>query len=198
MVNGRLIYTICRKLFYTICHLCIKNLHYHRRQAWTRLNNHFRGPHPYNSYPIFTHQPIGIWTSVNNYISCATYPVFRVQHFTKTAITTVVTTSYQVVKCRSTHTTRNIFRSKHHTNRSDLTPQFHLLDPTMVYEHRDCYVQWLRSTYTRRHLVADYRSNRRHLATGLVDMWSKAGKSTIVVKSAWLDLERNYLAHQYS
>ena len=23
--------------------------------------------------------------------------------------------------------------SKHHTNRSDLTPQFHLLDPTMVY-----------------------------------------------------------------
>ena len=76
MVNGRLIYTICRKLFYTICHLCIKNFHYHRRQAWTRLNNHLRGPYPYNGYPIFTHQPIGIWTSVNNYISCATYPVF--------------------------------------------------------------------------------------------------------------------------
>ena len=39
MENGRLIYTICRKLFYTICHLCITNVHYHRRQAWTRLNN---------------------------------------------------------------------------------------------------------------------------------------------------------------
>ncbi len=32
----------------------------------------------------------------------------------------------------------------------------------------------LRGTYTRRHLVADDRSNRRHLATVLVDMWSKA------------------------
>ncbi len=71
MVNGRLIYTICRKLFYTIGHLCITNLHYHRRQAWNR------GPYPYNGYPIFTHQQIGIWTSVNNYISCATYPVCR-------------------------------------------------------------------------------------------------------------------------
>ena len=47
-----------------------------------------------------------------------------------------------------------------------------------------------------RHLVADDRSNRRHLATVLVDMWSKADKSTIVVKRAWLDLERKYLAHQ--
>ena len=53
MVNGRLIYAICRKLFYTICHICIKNLYYHRRQAWTRLNNHLRGPYPYNSYHHF-------------------------------------------------------------------------------------------------------------------------------------------------
>ncbi len=53
MVNGRLIYTICRKLFYTICHICITNFHHHRRQAWTRLNNHLRGPYPYNSYPRF-------------------------------------------------------------------------------------------------------------------------------------------------
>ncbi len=120
MVNGRLIYTICRKLFYTICHLCIKNLHYHRRQAWTRLNNHLRGPYPYNGYPIFTHQPIGIWTSVNNYISCATYPVFRVQHITKTAVTTVVTTSYQVVKCWSTHTQLEIYFAAN-TTRTDLT-----------------------------------------------------------------------------
>ena len=119
-MNGRLIYTICRKLFYTICHLCITNLHYHRRQAWTRLNKHLRGPYPYNSYPIFAHQPIGIWTSVNNYISCATYPVCRVQHITETAVTAVVTTNYQVFKCLSTHTTRIIFHSKHHTNRSDL------------------------------------------------------------------------------
>ena len=32
----------------------------------------------------------------------------------------------------------------------------------------------------------------RHLVTSptvLVDMWSRAGKSTIVVKRAWLDLE---------
>ena len=53
MVNGRLIYMICRKLFYTICHLCIKNLHYLRRQART-LNNHIRVPYEYNGYPIFT------------------------------------------------------------------------------------------------------------------------------------------------
>ena len=99
MVNRRLIDTICRKLFYTICHLCLKHLHYHRRQAWTRLNNHFRGPYPYNSYPIFAQKSIGIWTSVNNYISCATYSVCRVQHITKTAVTAVVTTSYQVFKC---------------------------------------------------------------------------------------------------
>ena len=26
-VNGRLIYKTRRKLFYTICHICIKNLH---------------------------------------------------------------------------------------------------------------------------------------------------------------------------
>ena len=83
MVNGLLIYTICRKLFCTICHICIKNLHYHRRQAWTRLNNHLRGPYPYNGYPIFTHQPIGIWTSVNNYISCATYPILECIQRTK-------------------------------------------------------------------------------------------------------------------
>ena len=37
MVNGRLIYTTCHTLFYTKCHLCIKTIHYHRRQAWTRL-----------------------------------------------------------------------------------------------------------------------------------------------------------------
>ncbi len=179
MVNGRVIYIICRKLFCTICHLCIKNLHYLRRQAWTHLNNHLRGPYPYNSYPIFAHQPIGIWTSVNNYIPYATYPVCRVQHITKTAVTAVIITSYQVFKCWSTHTTINIFHSKPHTNRSDLTPQFHLLDPTMVYKHRDCYVRWLRGTYeyTRRHLVTDDRSNRRHLANVLVDMWSlKSGK----------------------
>ena len=36
-VNGRLIYTTCRKLFHTIFHICIKHLHYHRRQACTRL-----------------------------------------------------------------------------------------------------------------------------------------------------------------
>ena len=29
--------------------------------------------------PIFAHQSIGIWTSVNNYSSCATYPVCRAQ-----------------------------------------------------------------------------------------------------------------------
>ena len=38
---------------FTLCYLCIENLHYHRRQAWTRLNNHLRGPYPYNSYPRF-------------------------------------------------------------------------------------------------------------------------------------------------
>ena len=38
--------------------------------------------------------------------------------------------------------------------------------------------------------MADDRSNKRHLATVLVDMWSKAVKSTIVIKRAWLDLER--------
>ena len=66
--------------------------------------------------------------------------------------------------------------------RSDLTPQFHLLDPTMVYKHRDWYVQWLRGTYTRRHLVADDRSNRRHLATVLgIYGHSKVVKSTSVV-----------------
>ena len=84
--------------------------------------------------------------------------------------------NYELSSCQMlkyTHTTRNIFRSKHHTNRSDLTPQFHLLDPTMVYKHRDCYVQCVRGTYTRCHLVADDRSTRRHLATVLVDMWSR-------------------------
>ena len=70
MLNGRLIYTICRKLFYTICHLCIKNLHYHRRQAWTRLNNHLRGPYSYNSYHHFR-----------------TPAECRVQHITETAVT---------------------------------------------------------------------------------------------------------------
>ena len=52
--------------------------------------------------------------------------------------------NYELSSCqmlKHTHTTRNICRSKHHTNRSDLTPQFHLLDPTMVYKHRDCYVK---------------------------------------------------------
>ena len=64
---------------------------------------------------------------------------------------------FQMLK--HTHTIRNIFHSKHHTNRSDLTPQFQLLDPTMVYKHRDFYVQWLRGTqeYTRRHIVTDDR-----------------------------------------
>ena len=37
--------------------------------------------------------------------------------------------------------------------------------------------------------MADDRSNRRHLATVLVDMWSNAVKTTIVVKRVWLDLE---------
>ena len=36
--------------------------------------------------------------------------------------------------------------------------------------------------------MADDRSNRRHLAT-MLDMWSNAVKSTIVVKRVWLDLE---------
>ena len=36
-VNGRPIYTARRKSFYTICQICIKNLHYHHRQAWTHL-----------------------------------------------------------------------------------------------------------------------------------------------------------------
>ena len=117
-MNGRLIYITCRKLFYTICHFCITNLQYQRRQAWTRLNNHLRGPSPYNSYPIFAHQPIGIWTSVNNYISCATYRVCRVQHITKTTV--YIGSNYElssVQMLKHTHTTINIF---HHTNRSDL------------------------------------------------------------------------------
>ena len=46
--------------------------------------------------------------------------------------------------------------------------------------------------------MTDDRSNMRHLATVLVDMWSKAGKSTIVVKRVWLDVERKYSSHQYS
>ena len=50
----------------------------------------------------------------------------------------------------------------------------------------------LRGTYTRRHLVADDRSNRRHLATVLVDMWSNAS-------SIWTGTEHNisyaYLSH---
>ena len=37
--------------------------------------------------------------------------------------------------------------------------------------------------------MADDRSNRRNLATVLVDMWSNAVKSAIVVKRVWLDLE---------
>ena len=136
MVNGRLIYTICRKLFYTICHLCIKNLHYHRRQAWTRLNNHLRGPYEYNGYPIFTHRPIGILTNVKT--------TFRVSRATYHQNCRYNDSNYElssVQMLKHTQTTRNIFRSKQHTNRSDLTPQFHLLDPTMVYKHRDCYLQ---------------------------------------------------------
>ena len=53
MVIGRLIYTACRKLFYTICHICITNVQYHRRLAWTRLNNHRRGLYLLNSFPHF-------------------------------------------------------------------------------------------------------------------------------------------------
>ena len=52
-VNGRLIYPTYRKLFYTIYHHCITNIHYHRRQAWTRLNNHIRGRYRYNRYHHF-------------------------------------------------------------------------------------------------------------------------------------------------
>ena len=32
---------------------------------------------------IFAHQPIGIWTSVNNYIWCITYPMCGLQNITK-------------------------------------------------------------------------------------------------------------------
>ena len=49
-VNARLINTTSRKLVYIICHgpeirFALKTStfhHYHRRQAWTRLNNHIR------------------------------------------------------------------------------------------------------------------------------------------------------------
>ena len=86
-------YTICRKLFYTICHLCIKNLHYHHRQSWTRLNNHLRDSYPYNT--IFAHQPIGIWTSVNNYISCATSSATYHQNSRYSGSTTFNLMSYE-------------------------------------------------------------------------------------------------------
>ena len=36
-VNARLIHTARRKLFYTICHICITNIHYHGRKVWTHL-----------------------------------------------------------------------------------------------------------------------------------------------------------------
>ena len=52
-VNGSLIYPTYRKLFYTIYHHCITNINYHRRQAWTRLNNQMHGPYQYNRYHHF-------------------------------------------------------------------------------------------------------------------------------------------------
>ena len=65
-----------------------------------------------------------------------------------------------VLMLKHTHTTINIFHSKHHTNRSDLIE-------TATYDDYG----------TRRHIVTDDRSKRSHLATVLVDMWSlKSGQ----------------------
>ena len=111
-------------------------------------------------------------------------------------------TSYYVFKYWSTHTTRNIFHSKHHTKRSDLTPQFHLLDPTIVDKHRNCYVQWLRGTweYTKRHLVKDDRSNWRHVVTeweySVVLTKSTSLSNTSKGNRGWLKVGQSVKWHQ--
>ena len=43
-----------------------------------------------NKITIFAHHSTSMWTSLKNHISCTTYPVCRVQHITKTVVTTVV------------------------------------------------------------------------------------------------------------
>ena len=99
-MHGRLIYTTCRKLFYSIYHgpgitfalksptslhtivdksELVKDYEITIVVARTRIT----------VTPIFSHHPSGMWTSVNNHISFAVYHVCRLQHITKTAVTKV-------------------------------------------------------------------------------------------------------------
>ena len=61
----------------------------------------------FGKWPPQPPQAIGIWTSVDNYISCAIYLVCPVQHITKTTVTTVVTELSSCQMLKHTHTTRN-------------------------------------------------------------------------------------------
>ncbi len=113
--------------------------------------------------PIFAHQPIGIWTSVNNFISCATYSVCRVQHITKTAVTTVVQHS-------------NLYHTKYREVRFKINmscPDIHIPP--------DCYVAKQYTTISifpvsPIRCIGCNRSNSCRLATEIVDIYVVAQK----------------------
>ena len=103
-MNGRLIYTTCRKLFYTYVIFALKistTIVDKRGLVSIYKINIVVACTCLAVTPIFAHHSIGMRTSLNNHISCTTYLVCRVQHITKTIVIMVVQQSNLChTKCR--------------------------------------------------------------------------------------------------